>query len=443
MVARAKVMPAEGDGLHAGIALASRCGGLVDISLRADADAPLEPGGELPFDDRTVRSLLLGDAVAAFSVRDQVQLLAEIRRILMPGARVLLAEPRAAESHARLARGASLVGLAELPVESAGIGWMKRDTSPDREPLVSILIPSSNPRYFLECLDSAIAQTYPKIEIIICDDSEGDAIPAMVASRAAQAAIQYVKNPERLRARRNYEKCLSLARGDFVKFLNDDDVLECDCVRTLLGAFLQVPDLTLATSHRWRIDADSGMVEDMPATRPVVDRDLVIGGLSLANAVIMYGLNFIGEPTTAMFRRCDLDRKSAQDDARPFQFNGEEVRGAIDFALWSRLLIQGNAAFFQARLSRFRTHDQQGQAQPNVVARSIVGIRGLQRQWIELGLFRRFPPHLFLCQPLPRDEADANKWWLAPVLSLTPSPLSPPDALRAWRATKRHAFDHP
>jgi len=181
----------------------------------------------------------------------------------------------------------------------------------------------------------------------------------------------------------------------------------------------------------------------MPATRPVMDRDVVIGGLSLANAVIMYGLNFIGEPSTAMFRRRDLDRKSAQDDARPFQFNGEEVRGAFDLAIWSRLLIQGNAAFFRARLSRFRTHDEQGQAQPDVVALSIVGIRGLQRQWIELGLFRRFPPHLFLCQPLPRDEADANKWWLAPRLSLTPSPLSPPDALRAWRATKLHTFDHP
>lgn len=436
-------MPAESDGLHAGIALASRREGWFDISLRAGADAPLEPGGELPFNDRAVRSLLLGDAVAVLSVRDQVQLLAEMRRVLMPGARVLLTEPRAAASHALLARWASLVGLAELPAESAGVGWLKRDTSAGREPLVSILIPSANPRYFLECLDSAIAQTYPSVEIIVCDDSEGEAIPAMVASRAAQAAIQYAKNSERLGARGNYEKCLALARGEFVKFLNDDDVLEPDCVRTLLGAFLQVPDLTLATSHRWRIDAASRVVEDMPATLPVVDRDLVIEGLSLANAVIMYGLNFIGEPTTAMFRKRDLDRKSAQDDARPFQFNGEEVRGAIDFAMWSRLLVQGNAAFFRARLSRFRTHNEQAQARPEVVARSVAGIRGLQRQWIELGLFRRFPPHLFLCQPLPRDEADANQWWLAPVLSLTPSPLAPPDALRAWRATKLHAFDHP
>ena len=276
----------------------------------------------------------------------------------------------------------------------------------------------------------------------ICDDFEGEAIAAMVASRAAKANLRYVKNPERLRARRNYEKCLSLARGAYVKFLNDDDVLEPECVATLLSAFLQVPDLTLATSHRWRIDAESTAMEDMPATLPVVERDVVIDGVSLANSVIMYGLNFIGEPSTALFRKRDLEPKSAHDDPRPFQFNGEEVSGAIDLAIWSRLLVQGNAAFFRARLSRFRVHGEQGQARPDVVARSIVGIRGLQRQWIELGLFRRIPPHLLLCRPLVDGRAEPGDWTPTLVRSLAPPPVSPQEALIAWRATERHAFDH-
>ena len=426
---------------NAGIALASRQDGLLDISARTDADFAFEPGGELPFEDRALRSLSLGDYVGALSVRDQVQLLAECRRVLIPGGTVVLVEPRAEASYATLARWASLVGLLALPGEAADRGWMKRRASHDTEPLVSIVMPSSNPRYFLECLDSAIGQTYRNIEIIICDDFEGETIAAMAASRAAQARIQYVKNPHRFQARKNFEKCLSLARGEYVKFLNDDDVLEPDCVATLLAAFLQVPDLTLATSHRWRIDANSIVMDDMPATQPVVDRDVVINGVSLANAVIMYGLNFIGEPSTALFRRRDLDRKSARDDPRPFQFNGEEVRGAIDLAIWSRLLVQGNAAFFHKRLSRFRVHDEQAQARPDVIARSIVGIRGLQRQWIESGLFRRFPPHLLLCQSLARESAEPSDWTLAPVRFLMTPPGSPQDELAAWRATKRHAFD--
>jgi hypothetical protein len=442
MAAGHPVNPSANGEWNAGIALASRQDGLLDISARADADVAFEPGGELPFEDRAVRSLSLGDDVGTLSVRDQVQLLAECRRVLMPGGTLVLVEPRARASYAVLARWASLVGLRGLPGAAADRGWMKRRTGHGGEPLVSILIPSSNPRYFLECLDSAIGQTYHHLEIIICDDSEGETIAAMVASRAAQASIQYVKNPKRLQARKNFEKCLSLARGEYVKFLNDDDLLEPDCVATLLDAFLQVPDLTLATSHRWRIDAASNVIDDMPATSPVVDRDVVVNGVSLANAVIMYGLNFVGEPSTALFRRSDLDMKWAEDDPRPFQFNGEEVRGAIDLAIWSRLLVQGNAAFIRKRLSMFRIHDEQAQARPDVVERSVNGIRGLQRQWVELGLFRLFPPHLLLCQPLMRGSAESSEWTLAPVRFLVEPRLPPQDALAAWRATKRHAFDH-
>jgi hypothetical protein len=352
-----------------------------------------------------------------------------------------LAEPRAVDTRERLAKWASLVGLADRPAGTGGCGWRKHDASTDEAPRVSILIPSSNPRYFLECLDSAIAQTYRPIEIIICDDSDGDAIPAMVASRQRQADIRYVKNPVRLKARGNYAKCLSLAHGEYIKYLNDDDVLAPDCVRTLLGAFLRIPDLALATSHRRLIDAHSRVIDDIPATRPVVEADMVVNGQSLANAVIMHGLNFIGEPSTALFRKRDLEARSGIEGDAPFQFNGEEVRGAIDLAMWARLLVQGNAAFFRARLSDFRLHAEQAQAQPEVVARSIEGIRGLQRQWIKLGLFRLFPPQLFCCQPLSRPDEQADEWRLVPVPLLSPSGLSPEDATRRWRATRRHPFD--
>jgi glycosyltransferase involved in cell wall biosynthesis len=429
--------------MHAGgadIGLAARRAGRIDVNVRADADARFDPGGELPFGDRSLASLCLGDAAAALSVRDQVQLLRECRRVLAPGARVELIEPAAAAAFASLARWAELVGLVALE-SGAGIGWSKRAASADRAPLVSILIPASNPRYFLECLDSAIAQTYRPVEIVVGDDSEGDAIAAMIASRASRAPIRHVRNPVRLKARGNYENLLELARGEYVKFVNDDDVLEPDCVRTLLGAFLDVPDLTLATSHRLRIDADSRVIDDLPATRPVVGCDVIVEGVSLANAAIMYGINFIGEPSTALFRRSDFARRPHVDRGVPYHFDGEEVRGAIDFAMWSRLLVQGNAAFLHARLSRFRSHGEQGQARADVVSRSIAGIRGLQRKWIELGLFRRMPPHLLLAQPYPRAPERADDWWLEPVRSLPPSGVPPDEALRAWRATKRHAFD--
>jgi len=428
-------------GLAADIALAEHREGRIDVSMRDDADVRLVPGGELPFEDRAAGSLDLGAAVASFSVRDRIQLLLECRRVLAPDGRMHVVESTAAVLHSQLARWAALVGLIPIPEGSGYPGWTKRRHDPGDAPMVSIVIPSSNPRYFLECLDSAVAQTYPHTEIIVCDDSEGEAIPAMVASRASRASIRYEKNPQRLRARLNYEKCLSLARGEYVKFLNDDDVLEPRCVAKLVDAFQRVPDLVLATSHRLRIDAQSRVIDDMPATRPVVARDVVIEGVSLANAVIMYGLNFIGEPSTAMFRKCDFERRPNMDGERPFHFNGEEVRGAIDLAMWSRLLVQGNAVFLEERLSRFRVHSEQAQARPDVVARSIAGIRALQHEWVELGLFRSLPPHVLCLHPFPGSDTESDDWRLEPVQSLPQPAEGVEEAVRAWRNTRRHAFD--
>jgi hypothetical protein len=307
---------------------------------------------------------------------------------------------------------------------------------------VTIAIPASNPRYFLESLDSALSQTYPHVEIVICDDSEGDAIATLVASRAGRVELRYEKNPQRLRARRNYEKLLALARGEYVKFLNDDDVLEPECVARFVRAFQEVPDLVLATSHRLRIDTGSRVIDDMPATRPAVARDVIVEGVSLANAVIMYGLNFIGEPSTAMFRTSDFDRREFLDGDRPFHFNGEEVRARRR----SRHVVAPSGPG-QCGVSARQTEPVQdpwrtGAGPPDVVDRSIAGIRALQRQWVELGLFQSLPPHLLRVQPFPRRaDADGDPWVLEPVLSLPPSSVPAEEAVRIWRNTKRHAFD--
>ena len=56
------------------------------------------------------------------------------------------------------------------------------------------------------------------------------------------------------------------ARGEFVKFLCDDDLLAPPCVATLLDVFRRAPDVTLATSYRRRIDEHGRRLADQPAT---------------------------------------------------------------------------------------------------------------------------------------------------------------------------------
>jgi len=135
--ARAMVIADDsaGAGLRVAIATAACLDGAVDVSTRADADVAFDPHGELPFEDRAVSSIALGDAVVELSPRDQLQLLAECRRVLAAGAELRLVEPEARAVHGQLSHWAELVGLAPLPAQAQP---RRRDGAAgvDRDPCV-------------------------------------------------------------------------------------------------------------------------------------------------------------------------------------------------------------------------------------------------------------------------------------------------------------------
>lgn len=228
-----------------------------------------------------------------------------------------------------------------------------------RRPLVSILIPAYNPRYFPFALDSALAQTYPAIEVVVCDDCPTDAIQAIASTYAGDSRVRYCRN-ERNLCRENYVKCFLLARGEYIKFLNDDDALKPDCVSRMVEILEHHPDVTLVTSHRQRIDAAGAELPDDATTARVVGEDSVIDGMSAIACVLGWRLNFIGEPSTAMFRRRDAD---AQPDL--MSLNGQKVPWNVDVALYANLLAKGALAYLTETLSSYRSHPEQQQKGPD------------------------------------------------------------------------------
>ncbi len=98
---------------------------------------------------------------------------------------------------------------------------------------VTVAIPAYKATYLDAALQSALAQEFDSFEIVVCDDSRGDAVEKAVAPylrgnaqpRTSPVAIRYVKNPEPLGEEGNVGKCIRLARGAYIKFLYDDDIL--------------------------------------------------------------------------------------------------------------------------------------------------------------------------------------------------------------------------
>lgn len=412
---------------------------LLSVGPDDDADVPLAPGDDLPFEDGAVATLRAGAFLHELPLAALVRVLLECRRVLGTGGALCVEPARDAAVASRLREQAVLVGLEPCATPCNGRATHRhptpaaphpatrdgRDasweaawtfTKPDRRvvdmPLVSIAIPAYNPRYFPIALDSALAQTYRHVEIVVCDDSPDGAIEAAVAARAAHAPIRYLRNATRLRPRGNFTRCLEESQGAFLKFLCDDDVLVPTCVERLLDAFRSAPDVTLATSRRTLIDADGRALPPLPATWPIVDEDALIAGTTLANAVLMAGLNTIGEPSTALFRRDDLARRAPDY----FAFRGCAGHGIIDLVMWASLLMKGNAVYLHEPQSSFRFHSGQRQHDPTRHERNVASIRELQAAWLALEVHERQSPDQLLVKRFPPDGED---WQPRPVRGLS------------------------
>ncbi|HEY0562443.1 MAG TPA: tetratricopeptide repeat protein, partial [Methylophilus sp.] len=267
----------------------------------------------------------------------------------------------------------------------------QRRLQADDAPLVTIAIPAYNPSYFAQSLESALQQSYAHTEILVCDDCPTDAIENIVNRyQTAKNPIRYLKNPPKTDTgdygRENYLRCLREAHGEFIKYLNDDDMLAPDCVARMVQCFRDYEDITLVTSKRQMINAAGEPLADITATTSPVERTTVIEGLSLGTTLLTKKINFVGEPTTAMFRKADMI-DNAPD---MFSVDGKKFHSLGDVMMWLHLAPKGNTVYLTELLSYFRVHGEQVQLKnrDELLERDSKTWPAMQYCWQRLGFMR-------------------------------------------------------
>jgi glycosyltransferase involved in cell wall biosynthesis len=226
-------------------------------------------------------------------------------------------------------------------------------------PKVSVIIPTYNrPHYFELALQSALGQTYPNIEIIVGDDSTNEETYALIQPYLnANPQIQYFKNEKNLGQFDNSLKCMELSMGEYINFLMDDDLFHPEKIDRMMSYLLDPANssVTLVTSHRKLIDELGGFLPfEFKSTRRIVQEDTVLDGRWMANLFYRTKDNFIGEPTTVLFKRSAL--------SEPFgTYKGRKSICNVDTATWMNLLQKGNAIYISESLSYFRWHSGQQQ----------------------------------------------------------------------------------
>lgn len=105
-------------------------------------------------------------------------------------------------------------------------------------PLISIIIPVYNgEKYLRPCLDSMLQQTYTNWELILVDDGSTDNSPSICDEYAKLSRISVIhrKNGGQAIAR---NEGLSIAKGEFVSFVDCDDWFEKDMYESMIKTVL-------------------------------------------------------------------------------------------------------------------------------------------------------------------------------------------------------------
>ena len=132
--------------------------------------------------------------------------------------------------------------------------------------LVSIIVPVFNAAPWIrETLDSALRQTHPDIEIIVVDDGSTD--ESVAEARLYQGERLNIVTQANGGAAAARNRGLRLARGDFIQFLDADDLLSPTKIEAQLKLLNAHPVGTLATC-RW------GRFENDPRHTVFADQDL-------------------------------------------------------------------------------------------------------------------------------------------------------------------------
>jgi len=107
------------------------------------------------------------------------------------------------------------------------------------DPLFTIAIPTFNRCGFLkESLSVALSQSYPNIQVLVCDNASTDSTADMVRS-LNDARVKYHRNESNIGANRNFALSVKLADGDFFSWLQDDDLVVHDFVEHAVDAMLK------------------------------------------------------------------------------------------------------------------------------------------------------------------------------------------------------------
>lgn len=210
--------------------------------------------------------------------------------------------------------------------------------------LVSICIPAYNNADVIGAtIESVLAQTYHNMELVIVDDVSKDGT-VKVVNKYQDSRIHLYQNDKNLGMSGNWNKCVSLCSGKYIKLLCADDILFQDCITKEMEAMTSKEQPVMVIS-------DSVMINTQKKELGVFGRypkKGIISGEQLAHNSLIWN-NFFGMPCAVMFQKDVFEKVGGFDCS--FQY-------ILDYDLWLSMAPFGKVMVLPYKLNYFMLRNE-------------------------------------------------------------------------------------
>ncbi|MEM7819481.1 MAG: glycosyltransferase [Candidatus Aenigmatarchaeota archaeon] len=210
-------------------------------------------------------------------------------------------------------------------------------------PKVSICIPSYNyGNYISQAIESVLNQTFENFELIIVDNNSIDDTDYIV-KKIKDKRIRYIKNKQNVGMVKNFNRCVSLAKGKYILILPADDRLLPKMLEKELEIFKKDKKIGLVYSAFTQVDANNNIIK----IHKPYNKNYINEGLDEVEKLILG--NYIPFSCLIIKKEC-FDKLGKFDENLVFSF---------DWDMWIRILLNGfKIGYVSDILAIYRLHEK-------------------------------------------------------------------------------------
>jgi glycosyltransferase involved in cell wall biosynthesis len=224
------------------------------------------------------------------------------------------------------------------------------------DPAVSVCIPTYNgEKYLRKCLDSVLAQTFQDFEIRAVDDRSTDGTMDILEEYSKRdARVKVHRNERNQGIAPNWNRCVEVARGEWIKFVFQDDFITAECLEKMVAACSSGAHFAVCRRNIVFEESTENLrgiyrkyIEDLTMEK-IFHGATVISPVLFCVAVLEYlDFNIVGEPTSVILHRSIFHKYGT--------FNPHLIQ-RCDHEFWLRVAIHAGLVYIPETLATFRVH---------------------------------------------------------------------------------------